>query len=651
MPAPIPSVQYASAAFGEGILIFADATARLETGADGQPIDITWGRRDRDSEVQVSTFSFILNNFDGLYTDPAQDRLMIGYQVRVRVTHNAITYPRAYGYIESIDLVWPGQVGSFSTIRVNCVDVSAVLADALELRSFLEYEILADSPAAFWPCSEPMGALVGNIAETAAGSGRILTARAGGNTFGVGADPVIEDEVTSFATECAGASGDYRAAGIRFPDGTITTYPFTVEMMFAATPGDGSGLQVLYAMPRGNDIGDFVCRLELAAANGAVTFYVQADSDSGGSGNNVGTGAAPVYNYADGNYHHAVFGLMADGFTPFLYLDGTAQTVFNLPTGTPFTLAKLLRANPYIGIPTVGISNGNGYSFAPGLNGRAGMLALYPGLQLSGARILAHYNAATGRQGESTTDRFTKIAALGGVTVASLPTPLGTMGPQQLAGLPAIEALRVVARTEGGPMLVTGAGVLTFQGRDHRYNPVSTFSVDAGQINPDLLIRRDRDGLVNDQSYTRYNGGQQRFLDQSSIDAYGRRTGGGGEIAPATDEDARQHAAWDVTVGAAPQLRMSTVTFDLLTQPVNATVAAVLNATVSTPFTVTALPAQSPDGTSFELFVEGGHERIGVDTWDIELYTSPQSAYPDTLIAGTGGEPLTKLDAGIKVAY
>lgn len=651
MPAPTITLRgdLTGTAFGVAPT-YTDYTSFLETGADGAPIGITWGRQDKDSEVQVTTFSFILNNTDGRFTSGASI-ITTAHQFNVRVTHNAVTYDRVSGYVESVDIVWPGQVGSFSTVRVTCVDVSSRLADAQPLRSFLEYAILADSPGAFWPATEPEGGLlVGNIATTPRTAGVLVASKFGPNAYGLGGDPVLEDEATSFTTECTTDSGDFKGAGIQLPAGVLTAAPFTIELMFRATPGSGNGSQTLLQFTRGLSINDFTLQVALTPAIGAVTFYVQGDSDSGGSGNNVGTGAFPVYNYTDSLYHHLVVGLESDGFTPFMYLDGVAQTSLNTPTASALALVNLRTATPFIGLPNTTLGTGGSWTYCPGLNGQAGMIAFYPGVRLSAGTIATHYTAATGRRGERTDQRFTKVAALGGITTTGLPTGLGTMGPQQISGRPAVTVLREVARTEGGPLLVTGAGALTFQARNARYNPAPAFSVSANELNPDLLIRRDRDGLTNDQTYARYHGGQVRFFDQASITSYGRRDGNGATIAPLTDEDARLHAAWDVLIGKDPQTRMASVTADLLTQPTTALVASLLAATVSTAFTVTGLPTQTPGGTSMGLFVEGGQESIGAKSWSLTLYTSPTASIPATLVVGTGAAN-NQLDAGIKVAY
>lgn len=609
-----------------------DYTAWLELGRDGQPIDITWGRRDKDSQVQVTTFSFILDNTDGRFTVGAS---IVETKARfnVRVTVGGNTYDRATGYVESVETTWPGKAANYAQVRVNCVDVSQRLADAQPLRSLYEYAVLADNPGAFYPCTESSGLSVGNIATTIRPSGQIVTTKFGAEAYQLGDEPLIYDEATSFGASWSQNPGDKKGAAIRIPYNALGS-TFTAEMVFACRQVNQAVSQCLFALtdPEGqsNRLGVFVV---------PGFAYATFSSDQGSTPTASGNG-----NWQDGAPHHLVVTMSGPTPTLSIWIDGVMIGSAAAPGG--HTVTRFASSYPLFGMPTL---NPVFESYA--LNGRIGMLALYPGVVLNSSQIANHFAAYTGQQGERSDQRFSRIAALGGITTSGLPVGQALMGPQIVSGRPAVDVLREVARTENGPLLVTGAGDLTFQSRLARYNPVAAFSVAASEIDPNIVVRKDRDGLVNDQTYQRFRGGQQRHFDQTSITAYGRREGPGGTVAPSTDEDARQHAAWDVATGKDPRIRLSTVSLDLLSQPTTSLVQSILAATVSTPFTVTGLPAQTPGGTSIGLFVEGAHEQIGPTNWSVELFTSPTAAVPATLRADAAPSALTKLDVGIKVGF
>jgi hypothetical protein len=58
-----------------------------------------------------------------------------------------------------------------------------------------------------------------------------------------------------------------------------------------------------------------------------------------------------------------------------------------------------------------------------------------------------------------------------------------------------------------------------------------------------------------------------------------------------------------------------------MTRP-DATVQSCLSADISTRVNVTSLPSQAPSST-FDGFIEGWSEKIGVNDWSISFFTSP----------------------------
>lgn len=265
---------------------------------------------------------------------------------------------------------------------------------------------------------------------------------------------------------------------------------------------------------------------------------------------------------------------------------------------------------------------------------------------------------------EASDDRFARLLAYAGLTSTGLPTGVATMAGQRTAGKTLVQALRQVADTEGTVCFVKPDGQFTFHARNHRYWPTSSFTLNASNIDPSVEVRKDTQGLVNDQTATRDGGAEQRAFDQDSIDAYGTADGGSLDVAPSTDYDALQNAAWRVGTGKTPLPRVTSVKVNLLAQTDTALVQSLLSATIGTAFTLTGMPSQTPGGTTMTLFVEGWHEVVGLNEWSIEFYTSPLArsgvsftsgtstpTLPNTLRASATADERTKLDAGLKIPF
>lgn len=631
-------------AFG-GTPTFTDYTGYLELGDDGQPIEVPWGRNDRDAEVEPTTFSFVLANPDGRFTTGASV-ITTAHRFRVQVTVGGTTYSLADGYVEQVEALWPGGVQSWSVVRVTCTDVSARLGDGAPLRSFYEQTALsiAGGAAGLWPLAEPSGSTRhGNASLTSQRSGRSYPWKYGGGAA-AGADPVIADEVTSVALSADSAE---KAGVVELPNLLGASGPWTVALCFNAAAAK-SWAQTLWqtSRPGPGGVSSATSTLSIDPLGG-LNFVVVPDSDTSGIGNSTSfpTGQNLV---TDGLDHIVICVMLADNRTLRMYLDGAmAPNFYDVLSGAAIPMTRQARAKFIVGAAVP-----NGGSTMYGLDGRVGMIAVWPTTALTGPQVLQLTAAAQGFPGESSDTRFARIAGYAGISTSGLPAGKASMGAQPIAGLPAIEALRTVARTEGQPMLVTGTGALTFQARGARYWPGIAASLSADDLDGDLTVRLDRQGLVNDVTYQRYGGSAQRVYDSASVAQYGRRSGSPGEVAPAQDYDALQRAAWDVRGGKSPGLRLSTIGVDLLAQPAPATVQALLAVTVGSVLSVSGLPSQTPGGSTTPQFVEGGKLTIGRGQLDAEFYTSPVSTATTNVLRADGSPTFkTKLDAGLVIGF
>lgn len=630
-----------STAFG-ATPTYTDYSAYLELGGDGQPIEVPWGKGDEHAEVEPSTFSFILNNTDGRFTTGASI-ITTTHRFKVQVTVNATTYDVVTGYVDNVEAAWPGGVQQWSTIRVTCTDVSARLGEGAPLRSFYEHQAQLYGATAIYPLSEPTGATsFGNITSTPLPAGYATTSKYGG-TVTAGADPIIDDDLPSVAFD---RDADLRAGAVILPPLLPSTGPYSIAVAFVC-PAVKDTAQTIWQTARVGPAGVVNSTSSLSInALGELAFNVVPDNDTTGFGSSSYFPSG--LRVTDGRLHVAVCSLKADRRTTRLVLDGVEAPLFsdygsampiNRQAGAPIVLGASL--------PVTGL-----YAF--GLIGSIAMVAIWPGTELTLAQSQQLYLAAQGFPTDRSDVRFARIASYGGVTTSGLPTGRAVMGAQPLSGITAVEALRTVARTEGTDTLVTGTGALTFQARNVRYWPTSALTLDAGtsgDLGADLVVRKDRQGFINDSTYTRYQGASQRFTDTASVTAAGRKSGPGGDVAPLSDFDALQHAAWEVTTGKTVTNRLSTISVDLLAQPTASKVQATLGLTVSSLVTITGLPSQTPGGTSTTQYVEGGRLVVGASEFRAEFYTSPASVVPQTLRADGSASARTKLDAGLKVPF
>ena len=603
---------------------YTDYTAYLELGADGAPVDITWGRQDNRADVPPGTFSFLLNNTDGRFTVGGSiidcDNLF-----NVQVTANAVTTDRVTGPVVSVEPTWPGGQQSWSIVRVTCADVLAPLAAAKPLRSMLEQEMLLNNPPYLYPLSEAAGSVsAGNVGS---GAGNALTIAAskygaGDVTFGTGTGvPTDGTSALQMNTTLTNLTADdLKGNRLEGLIGPVSSSLFTVEAWFVASTTLTAPL-TRYPQPNYtplalvvNGAGGFCFALGISYASSKIQPVLVTQDNAAGL--TVTYGGAIQTAVSDGLLHHVLATNDSTG-NATLYVDGVqvmnVAAVF--PAGGALTSGKLI----------IGQRMFNGLPASPAFRGTIQDVGVY-NVAVSAAGALARYQAGVNTP-ERSDQRFTRIAGYGKVTVTGLPTGQAIMGKQATIGRTVLDVLTEVARTEGSVPHPTGAGSLTFDRRDKRYNAAVTLTLTGPDIAPDLPIRKDKQDFYNELTVTRTGGATQVALNATSqAGKAGRVDGGSFNVAPSTDADAFQNASWQVgahSPTAVSRTRFPSLKVDLLTRTA-AFQATVLARTMSDLVQVTTLPSQAPIAAPY-LFIEGGHEVIGTNEWYVEFFTSPQT--------------------------
>jgi hypothetical protein len=573
------------------------------------PIDITFGRQDEQSEPTPSQCTFYLKNDTGFWSPgnaaaPANWR--VGCPVNVRLTHSAVTYDRFTGYVDSIEPTWPGGVQSWSVVKVTATDATARLGLAQPLRALVDYEMLALSPTYYYALDEPAGST--SCADTSGNNKPVATrydAGAGAYVATLGVDMGMLDATTG-ASFGSAQTGDVATSLslCRSGENVVPAASGHTQVAWVVMPDAApASLQSITFMCDNPDKNTQVS-LCVNAPNGKVKYSVIESASNFGS-------ALGNVNLCDGGLHMIAGTLEADRKTVKLYIDGALQTGTSLVASSAMNLAAL-KVNE-IGAITMPSSGAN----FPGVIGRVAMYSS----ALTAAQILTIYQAGVGANSERSDLRFSRIAGYGGITTSGLPTGKATMGGQKTGGKTAVEALRDVARTEGTLAYVTGAGALTFQARDDRYNKAVGLSLASSDIEPGFMPRQDRMGQINEITVTRAGGASQRVVDSTAQAADGRRDGGSFDVYPSTDDDALQNASWQIANHKDPLMRVPDLVVNLLGRS-DATTTACLAAGISTVAQVTGLPSNGP-ATTVTQFVEGWRERIALNDWRISYFTSP----------------------------
>lgn len=601
-------------------------------------VQITWGRSDEQAEPAPRQFSFELSNASGVWTPGKAGTPAgwdVGARVRFTVTVDGVNYERADGYVDSIEPTWVGGVHTWNVVRVSCTDISARLALGQPLRSMVVQEMLADNPTCLYPLDEADGSTsAGDISVNRAAAAQRRDGKYGSGTVSFATDMGLADPTTGVQFGST-SPGDFDTpvstlalvGGMSTANFVPANGAHTVSM-WVVMPTVAPAVQYTLSLQTSED----GSAIELGVlSSGVINFYLVSPGTAGNGPNGTTS-------LCDGKLHHLVGTLAADQKTAKLYIDGVLISTY--VSATTFSFADLR----FHGLGGRSTSVDQGFAFP----GTMANYAVYPSA-LSAARILVHYQAGKGALLEQSGARYARLAAYAGLTTTGLPTGTAQMGAQNTAGAGVTDALAKVARTEGTVSYVTGAGDLTFQDRTIRYNATAGLTLTAGQTSgtDPIKIRRDRQGLANEMTVSRDGGASQRYVDATSQAAIGRFDGGSLEVAPSTDADALNNAAWRVHTHKGFATRIPGVTVNLLGAE-DSVRTAVLGAGISTLLTLTGLPSQAP-ASSVSLFIEGGSERIAYEDWEIDFFTSPN--LPATLRADGTASALTALDAGLVIPF
>lgn len=509
----------------------------------------------------------------------------------------AVIKARYDGYVNQWPVDWPGG-GRMAVARLTCTDIFKQLEKAT-LRSMIEEEVLSRDPLAYYPLSEPSNSeSVGDVSENVSAELIVLQVGSGGTlTFGSGtgapADGLGAAEFTPIDVSNGRLiTGDLGTA----VEAATLAQPTVIEAWFTTDTAGGT----IAAMRSADGVNELIMSLD------ATTGQLRVQTIRTGTGSSSTLWG--TVSLADGRPHHVMFN---EG-TTHVFVDGVDKG-----TGA-VTGVQSLR---YLSI--------GGYKAGGLWQGSIAHVAVYADGGTHGtAQALAHYTAGfNGYEGDTADDRVVRLAAFAGIDPSQITTS-GTLfdqvAGQGAGGKSTLALMREVEVTEACQLFGGRGGGLVLQARDVRYAPAIALTLSANDAQEGLRYTDDDQFLANEVTGSRSGGATVRLVDAASRTEYGRVPLALPNLLKMTDAGVAAAVSWQLQRYADPLPRLPAVPVEAYTLGVTV-YRQLLDLDISSVFTVTDLPAQSPGSGTENVIVEGYQERIGYNDHRINFYTSPAS--------------------------
>ncbi|WP_412079050.1 carbohydrate binding domain-containing protein [Streptomyces xanthophaeus] len=493
---------------------------------------------------------------------------------------------RFYGLANNWGTEWEGLQ---SQVTLTATDLFKALQKA-PLPPVLTEEVQSAGPVVYYPLTEPStSSSAGDMAGRGAGSLVQAQVGSGGSvTFAATAGPPATGQsVVRFSPASASDGIRLDAHMGDFVVEQTSADWITYEVWFQTTTADRQFFSLR-----------------------SIDFAFQIDFTLNASGylsiNTVSTGGplTPTVinatNLADGAWHHMVWTEDASE----VYIDGGSA----ISAPGPATMYALR----YM---TIGGNTGALW------DGAVAHAALYVG-PVDVAALVGHYDAgALGYAGEDSDQRILRLGGYAGITSVVGQGAFFPVASQGAGGSNILEMMRAVETTEGGWLASRrdDHGLL-FQSRSVRNAPVAALSLNYAELETDSVRMPDDDQkIVNQYTGMRPGGATQRVVDASSVAAFGVAPREDNILAM-TDLDVIDALNWVVSRYAVPEQELRELPIQAYAQPL-ATYRILLDADISTAFTVTSLPAQAP-ASALTVFIEGYTEEIGQESHQLQFHTS-----------------------------
>lgn len=593
---------------------FTDVTTDYRVYA-GCPIE--YGRGDNRAQPKTATATFILDNAAGKYTpdntgSTFYPNVRRGRAVRISATEDGVTYyPRYYGYIDTISIVWDDSTGLMAGTQITCVDLLSLLSTVTLRDSLVNFYMSGASLLDYWPLDDPVGTVQPRNIGTQGSAGqrvyRFLDDTTSAATV-FGADGLPYDGPTSM-TLIDAQYGAHNAPSTVYP---IASHGFAAMGFFKFDSGIPAGQPSVLLF---QDIATGSICLSVDIVSG-IPFVDM--NEIGLPGATIAQNVSSGVRVDDGLWHHYGVAYQAGaGGTLRLSIDGIER----------------------VNVTGVGASVSTGYGWWA--------LALCPVSTPSGTMELAHVGAEDGNisavsfanianaglagcAGESSGARIARLALLWTGSVVT-PTIIGTPGTQNmgplvsLAGANVLDQMLDTMKTENGWLYVDRTGVLTMRSRLARYNQAAALTLPAESYDPTILFTQDRTLYVNDQVATAFGSTnpQEVIASSSSSDWFAPDSE---TLLTRDDTEALAFAQWIVGTGL-PVTRSPEIPIDGMTQQgwLPGLLVAFWQLDLGELVALQSLPAAAPS-TNINYLAEGVKENLTTTGYAVSITTSAAPA-------------------------
>lgn len=593
--------------------------ADLKTGAAITWTDITawvrvqdgvsWSRGRSSEQDTVSagslTVTVTTKNAAGVAFHAGNDR-RLRTPIRVRWTSGGVPYTLWVGTVTDWGGGWTN--GVRATTRITATDLVARV-NAQQLQAMPVQTVLGVGSLAYlYPLDEESSATTVADRTGSPDAPRLSTVQVGtGGTLslGVGYSPgslATEAESTTAGFTPVDASNYKRLAGTNLPSLPAAGWTVHAMLLPAAYPAAQST-----ALQWSNPTDATGIAVGLTTAGKAIATITAI----GGATYTI-TGATAL---STSTWNHVAVSYASDGTgtaTLRLYVNGTEDA-------TAVSSAPLSAGSNPAAVTSVWFG-GAGWS------GNLANIAAHTAT-LTATQIGTIAGGRNGWDNETSTARFSRVAAAAGWTNVTVGTGSSTMGPMPTKGQSLANALQAIADTEIAPWWVAGDGSLQFAGRAARYNAAAAFTIPAAAVSNDTQFSVSDVNMVNTVNATRPGGNQVTRTNAASVatyDAYPLDV----TLYVRSDADLEDLAAGLANLRAVPQPRSDSIQTDLVTMAASiTTVSAATRADVGNLLAVTGLPTDHTTDSTLNAFVEGVADSVNTSGWQRTFNVSPASSF------------------------
>ncbi|MCU1590085.1 MAG: hypothetical protein JWP11_1341 [Frankiales bacterium] len=581
------------------------------------------GRQYELGRSQVGTGAVQWDNRDGRYvptnaSSPYAGLLQLYRELKVEATWNGTTYGVVRGFIER----WPvgySANGNFSETTSTVVDALAILGGQ-KLRSVADHECLADSARCLFKLSEPSSSTsAGDTINPAVNPSAVrIDGKYGARDLNFGAATGMPDGSTGVQMN-TGSNGDVQ---IRIASALALAYNSTAGT-FVPAGGTAHSIELTFVSPTVMPVGSG--RFTLMHQSGTSTDYVELFINQFGQlvyypfHAGLASSVTSPKSVCDGKLHHVVCTLGNDRKTVKMYLDGALVAT----TVSPSTLQFSALRNHILGARL--------YAAGPDLQyGFPGTIARYAVYSIDiSAAAPRHYNATiNAHSGEDSGARIARLLGYAGWSSAmyDIGPGVSVMGPAITEGKSALEGIQDAASDELGNLWVSGAGKITFRGRQVRQTTLTsslTFGEleSAGELPYDGTVNFDYDPsyVIDEQQVSRKGGSTVTARAATTVLPY-HKSGNPRTIGVLNDYEATDQANWLITQYATPRLRVASLTIIPSANP--ALWPAALGTEINTRVTVKRRALNQPT-VSLDCWVEAIQHRVTPTQWLTTFLLSP----------------------------